>query len=329
MAAYNPVLESVRPVVEKSRDVSINMTRLKEVARGYSEGELPVPDWRAPVFPSSTDRDTIAFLLLGNSINFAFSDIRTGVKYENEYQGIPFSGAFGMWAALKRGLDNGVPILDAKFLQGASDRKLKSLFDGTAPMPMLFERISILREVGKVLSEKYDSHFANVVERSRNRAFNGGSGTVERLLRDFPSFDDHAWYGGRRVVFNKRAQLAVAMIQGRFLSEYEGGLFPRSDIDLLTVFADYELPKTLNALGILDYSNSLSERISTGKTIWKGSPEEVEIRANTIYAAKLIEDEVNGLIGGGVNALNIDFRLWSEGRGFKDLKHHLTYTTAY
>lgn len=324
----NPVLESVMPVVRKSTHVSIDWTKLKEVARRYAGEELTVPDWKAPVFPAETNRDTIAFFLLGNSINFAFSDFRTGIKYETEYAGIPFRGAFGMWAALKRGIDEGVPLLDGRYLARISEPKLKAILEGNILIPMFEERLRILREAGEVLNQKYNSHFARVVQYSGNRAFDNGWGVVERLVADFPSFVDQSYYGNNFVIFNKRAQLAVGMIQGRFLSEGVE-LFPSSDIDSLTVFADYELPRILNAMGVLKYTEALSSRINEGRTIGKGSQEEIEIRANTVFAATLLQDKINGIRIEDVNALNIDYKLWSEGKNFKDSKHHLTETTAY
>jgi hypothetical protein len=193
---------------------------------------------------------------------------------------------------------------------------------------MFQERLRILREIGRVLNQKYNSHFARVVEYSGNRAFDGGRGVVERLLADFPSFIDRYQYGNDLVVLNKRAQLAVGMIQGRFLGEGVE-LFPRSDIDSLTVFAGYELPRSLNAMGVLRYTDALSSRINEGRVIDRGSPEEIEIRANTVFVAKVLQDEINGIRKDDVNALNIDYKLWSEGRNFKDAKHHLTKTTAY
>lgn len=328
MASYNPVLDSVKPVAKRSAFVSIDLEKLKEVARKYAGEELIVPDWKAPVFPSNNNRDTIAFFLLGNSINFAYSDFKTGVKYETEYQGMPWKGAFGMWAALKRGIDGGVPLLDGKYLAGISEAQMKSLFEGNIVIPMLPERLEIFREVGRVLNAHYGSHFAGVVEKSGNRLFDGGKGTVERLVYHFPSFGDRWQYGNLLAIFNKRAQLAAGMVQGRFLGDGIE-LFPRSEVDMLTVFADYELPKILNAMGILRYTNTLSNAINEGKMIERGSFVEIEIRANTIVAAQLLQDEINSVRDEKVNALNIDFKLWSEGKNFKDAKHHLTETTAY
>jgi hypothetical protein len=325
---HNPVLESARAVVGKSVHVSIDRAKLKEVARRYAGEELIVPDWRGPVFPSETDRDTSAFFLLGNSINFAFSDFSTGIKYETEYAGIPFRGAFGMWAALKRGIDAGAPLLDGRYLEGISEGELGRLLEGNILIPMFQERLEILREVGRVLNQKYDSHFARVVEKSGNRAFDRGRGVVERLVIDFPSFADQYRYGDGLVIFNKRAQLAVGMMQGRFLSEGVE-LFPGSDIDLLTVFAGDELPKILNAMGILRYTESLSSRINEGRPIEKGSPEEIEMRASAIVVGKLLQDKINGIRKEDVNALNIDYRLRSEGKNYRGAKHHLTETTAY
>ena len=328
MLPQNPVLKSLTPVVERSSSVSIDLTKLKEVARKYAGEELIVPDWKQPVFPKEADRDTMAFFLLGNSINFAFSDFNSKAKYSTEYGGVSWDGAFGMWAALKRGIDEGVPLLDGKYLAGITERELRRLFEGNILIPMLPERLRIFREVGRVLTENYGSHFAGVVEKSGKRAFDFGRGTVERLVSDFPSFRDEWRYGKGLVIFNKRAQLAVAMMQGRFLGEGIP-LFPRDDVDLLTVFADYELPRILNAMGVLKYTHTLSDRINNGTIIEPGSMVEIEMRANTVFACELLRYEINLLRQNKVNALNIDFRIWSDRKQFPDSKHHLTETTAY
>ena len=265
-------------MVRKSTHVSIDWTKLKEVARRYAGEELTVPDWKAPVFPAETNRDTIAFFLLGNSINFAFSDFRTGIKYETEYAGIPFRGAFGMWAALKRGIDEGVPLLDGRYLARISEPKLKAILEGNILIPMFEERLRILRRRARCLIRNTIHTLrglSNILETEHLIM-------VGALLSDWYQISFHfcrqePLYGNNFVIFNKRAQLAVGMIQGRFLSEGVE-LFPSSDIDSLTVFADYELPRILNAMGVLKYTEALSSRINEGRTIGKGSQEEIEIR---------------------------------------------------
>ncbi len=200
-----------------------------------------------------------------------------------------------------------------------------------SPIPLLEERVAIFREVGTVLKEKYGGHFYNLLKDSNLRLFDNGRGLVERLLDDFPSFRDVEEYKGTIVVLDKRAQLAAAMLHEKLLDI--GALaFPQSDTSQLTVFVNYELPKVLRALGVLEYSDQLAKRVDAQMEIPYGSHEEIEIRAVTLYAANRLEQEIGRINPeSGVTALHVDFLLWNSGRKLdrKVHKHHLTRTTAY
>lgn len=316
-------------VASESKNVEINYKKIEETSYKYSKETLQMPTWDAPVFPEKLDNDTIDFILLGNSINFAFNDFKTGEKYVHEYKGVPFKGAYGMWAALKAALDDGTPILNADYLENLSTAQAEKIFNKTSKIPMLGERVDILNEIGKVLNQKYGGHFYKVVEKADGRLFNHGKGLVELLVGDFPSFRDDALYNGRKVSFAKRAQLGSAMIYEKFLP---GGrsLFNENEIKRLSVFADYELPKALRAMEIFKYSPSLAAKIDKGELIEAGGPEEVELRACTIAAAREIARKINHFDKSKkVNALHVDYRLWLDGRNYKDAKAHMAVTTAY
>lgn len=326
----NPVLNTTRRVVERSRIVSINPDKLIETAEKWAGQDLVIPSWNEPVFPKGADSTLIDFMFTTSSIDFQFTWRDTGKKYvfiTND--GTSFSGAYGMHAALKEAFDSGVPILDGVYLAEMTLDRARSLFEKSSPVPMLAERAEILREIGTVLVKKYGGHFHNLVSESGNRIFDNGGGVVERLTEDFPSFKDYAIYDNRFVLFNKRAQLAPALVEGRFLGEGKT-LFPQSDVEALTVFADYQLPKILNYLGILVYPQELADRIARRELIPKGGWEEVEIRAWTIWVAKMLEKKINQINPSkNINTLQMDFQLWSSGRGIKGLEHHFTETTAY
>jgi hypothetical protein len=221
-------------------------------------------------------------------------------------------------------LDAGVPILDADYLSRMDAAEARRIFSGSVDMPMLEERAAIMREVGTVLKRKYGGSFHNLVKRAGYKAFDRGNGIVERLVRDFPSFNDVETYEGREVKLYKRAQLAVAMSYSRLRGT---GLFDVRDIAALTVFADYVLPRGLRKLGILEYSPELSGEVDRRELIPAGSPEEVEIRAKTVWAAKLLQDELNRR-GKPADALSVDFFIWGSGKD-DSTPHHLTETTAY
>ena len=148
-------------------------------------------------------------------------------------------------------------------------------------------------------------------------------------------FDDGVHYMGRRVSFNKRAQILVADIWACF--EGQGwGLF--DDIDEITMFADYRVPQTLLHFGLLEYSPELlqvlqchldhhssetSDPLMNSKfMLQRGEEYEVEIRGCTIHVVELLiaaikKHEYH------VNAIIIDFLLWDLAKESKDIMSHL------
>ncbi len=323
----NKVLETTKVLVKNPKYVFIDESKIEEIAKEYSQKELEIPAWDFPIHLEGNNKNTIDFFLLGNSINFAFTDFKTGQKYTAEFMGKEQKGSSGMWACLKKAIEAGIPILEGNYLKDISEEDMKKIFEGNMEIPMFKERLQIFREVGQVLCKKYGRHFYNLIEASNKRLFNKGKGLVERLTVDFPSFDDSVIYEGKKIRFDKRAQLAPGMLYGRFKNE---GLFQVEDIDKLTVFADYVLPQTLRDLGIFVYEKSLAERIDSQQIITKESREELELRASTIHASKKLVNKLNGHRDDKVNALHIDYVLWSAGRKIKsDKPHHLTITTAY
>jgi hypothetical protein len=176
--------------------------------------------------------------------------------------------------------------------------------------------LNILRNIGAILEEKYENHFFNVIKKYSH--YN----TVEimnRLLSDFPSFDDSCIYSKKRVWFLKRAQLLLSMIFP-ILNKDKTQLVSNE----LTAFADYKLPMILNHLGILQYSKKLRHVIHNRLLIPKNSQMELEIRAFTLHSIEKIREQCPIAF----NSAQIDTILWNESQKiFKN--YHLTITTAY
>lgn len=316
----NTVLETTKRLIENPKYVFIDESRLEEVAEKFSRKELTIPVWDFPIYIEGNNENTIDFFLLGNSINFAFTDFKTDQKYTAEFMGKEEPGSSGMWACLKKAVEAGIPILEGNYLKNIPEEEMKKIFEGNIEMPMFQERLQIFREVGRVLCEKYGGHFYNLVEASNKRLFNKGKGLVERLTSDFPSFDDSVVYKGKRIRFDKRAQLAPGMLYGRFRNK---GLFQIEDIEELTVFADYVVPTTEREKGVLIYEKSLAERVDNRQILDENSQEVLEIRASTIHSCEgiRIKLEVTYKIP-NVTSLPIDYEWWSEGRKIKDGKPH-------
>lgn len=319
----NPVVSSLENVVREAQHVSFDLNRLKEVASTIPPEKVKPVNWTFPPYKPENNDKTVDFFMVMNSINFLFFDPDTMEKYKVTVGDKEFTGADGMVASLNRALDEGKPVLDAEYLADISKEDMAHIFRGNIELPLLEERRQIFHEVGRVLQEKYDGSFRNLVTAANGRAFDQGNGIVERLTRDFPSFQDQEG----EAVFNKRAQLAVGMLASRLAGT---GQFDPPDVDQLTVFADYQLPRGLRAMGILKYDEALADKVDNGKPIEKGSRMEQEIRAYTVVASELLIQEMKKRPGfENLGARGLDAFLWSTARKDTNSKPHVTVTTAY
>ncbi len=315
------VADSVLPVVEAARDVSIDLDRLAEHAGWMAYEELPPPAFILP-FPLELDRGGIVdFVLTATCINFAFTDFETRVRWEVSHDGRTLADADGMHFCLQRALADGVPVLDGSWLSQVTEEQLREIFrGGNSELQLLDDRARIWRDVGAVLVERYDGRFWNVFVSAGSCAE-----FLDILTRDFPRFDDAATYDGETVRFWKLAQLSVWILEATL----PGGV-GFGDLDRLTAFADYIVPAALRVLGITRYSDELETAIRDGRPIEAGSPWEVEIRAHTIFACEELTRCVNELRPPELQVIvpQVDARLWVPFHR-THYPHHLTRTIYY
>lgn len=99
-------------------------------------------------------------------------------------------------------------------------------------------------------------------------------------------------------------------IWGRFDRK---GLGEFTDIDQLTVFADYRVPQLLNEYGILEYTEELQKRINGKVELCSGSEEEVEIRAATVVTVERMKKYLNEKLGKSCMSVEVDQFLWQMG----------------
>src|SRR5689334_16315316 len=112
----SPVLDSLRPVIETSRDVRTHFDKIVEVAHWMAYEDLPMPTMAVPYGIDKDPAVAIDFIMVSNSINSAFTDFRNHVKFQTDYAGQHLSDSDAMVACLKRAMDEGIPVLDGKFL---------------------------------------------------------------------------------------------------------------------------------------------------------------------------------------------------------------------
>jgi hypothetical protein len=323
----SPVLDSLRPVIEGARHVRTDIAKIADVAQWMAYEELPFPQFSLPFGLEKNRDEAIDFTMVSDSINSAFSDFDTGVKFVAQYQGQSWSDSQGMTACLKRAMEAGIEVLDGRYLAKLTRPELARIFEGNIEMPMLDEKLQVLNAVGRALTERYGGFFHNFVATCSPRLFDGGKGLVDRLVAEFPRFNDVSPYRGQEVKFFKLAQLAY---WGLYAGFRRHGGFRIDDIGSMTAFADYIVPVALRVMGILVYSPELDEKIRTHRLIPRDSDEEIEIRAQMLYASALLTEDINALRPAELQVIipQVDARLWLNYHT-THWPHHLTRTIMY
>ena len=211
-----PVLDSLRPVIEHSRDVHTHVDKIVEVAGWMAYEDLPMPELAVPYGLKRRIRDVMDFIMVSKTIDSAFTDFKSHVKFEVDYEGQLRSDSDAMVACLKRAMDSGIPILDGEFLAALTRPQMEKIFAGNIEMPMLDEKLQSFREVGKVLAEHYDGCFHNFIKSCPPQLYDNGKGLVDRLVKEFPRFNDVSPYDGHEIKFYKLAQLGLWGLHGRY-----------------------------------------------------------------------------------------------------------------
>jgi len=199
-------------------------------------------------------------------------------------------------------------------------------------MPMLAERIRCLREAGSILNRDFACSFTHCISEAQQSA----PRLVNLLVKHFPCFADTTIFHTKPIQVYKRAQILVADLWACFNGTSFGTF---TDIDKLTMFADYRIPQMLQSLGALIYSPRLEGRIRRLEEIKPGETHEIEIRGCSIWCVELIRRQIvweHPEAEGKVNAVLIDFFLYDTckeqeraGREAEMLPHHRTRSIWY
>jgi hypothetical protein len=324
----SPVLDSLRYAIESSRDVHTHYEKILEVASWMAYEELPMPEFVLPHGIGQGDQDeAIDFILVADVIDTAFTDFEKHEKFQMDYGGKHWSDSEAEFACIKRALDQGIPFLDGNYLAKITRPELNKIFEGNIEMPMLDEKLEVLRQAGQVLAEKYDGRFHKFVRSCSPRLYDSGNGLIERLVKEFPRFNDVSTLDGHEIKFYKLVQLGVWML---YATLNRHGKFPIEDIDLMTAFADYIVPVALQLHGITHYSDRLENAINNHELIHRDSRWEIEIRAHCLYATALLTELINELRPTDKQVLipQIDARFWVPFHT-TSWPHHLTRTIMY
>lgn len=276
----------------------VNATRVPAGnLKGMSSG-LPSIFWSSP-------QQAIAYFLALNSINYMFWSLgsRDGRKHLFRYEYDGKVGAVGMRAAFDKLW--GDTIHPTAFREQPITPEFIVEHFGGIPDPE--SRAALLSDIFK--GDKLEIIAGLLYQRFlENKAVS--TGDTAYICEAFPL--------AYRDPYFKRAQLAVFWMAGFFA---ERGI--ELDTREVTAFADYQVPRVLRALGVLEYAEDLGRKVDSLTPLDADSPEERAIRGATILACEELAEANNATAGA------IDSFLWSNRNLAGATPFHLTFTEHY
>lgn len=317
--AIPDVLESVARVIPLMRHVRIAEDRIGPYARKLIALRATIDAGADDLLFRGSRQDCANFVLRTDALNFCFwSD----EPWEVEYRGKRWTRTFAMVAGVLRAIEADRAWLDPKRWVAATEADVERIFAGRGTIPLLAQRLTAFWETGAVLLEHYAGRFDALVD-----AVGGDARRVAyRLGEEFASFRDIAEYDGAPVAFLKRAQICAADLHRTWLANGHGGL---ANMDALTVFADYRLPQLMRDEGLIVLDKEFAARIDRGEEIPAQSPEEIELRAATIWVGKLLANAL-AATGQATPMWELDYVLWVLARRPEvRVPHHRTITQFY
>jgi len=318
---YSAELQAIQNIAEHSDFVRINRARARAFAKDFRLNQTRHWSDLAPFnFAGLTEDQALNFIFIVDSTAFCYWG---EPKWTVSYRGKNYDGFFGVIAAVARAFESGTPILDPHWRAAMSVADLAEVLRGNVEIPLLAERFEIISEIAKKIVAKYHGNIAELVASGQGDALK----LVDLLAAEFPSYEDSAEYKGQTVHFLKRANLTVNDIKVIFKGQGIGAI---KNLDLLLGRADYKIPQIMRKLGILEYVPELAEKVDHKIELTHNDPEEIEIRANMLWALELIRQELLPHLP-QVTQADIDDYLWTaaQTKSPDDKPYHRSRTTAY
>ena len=306
------IIKSCKYVAKNSKSVKINQTNLdkfiEKIKNVETEHWLGFSPYNLLDLPTET---IINFLLVYEAIDFSFwGNPKWTINTESGKE----DGSIALlYAILKY-----VKERDTTDFSNITKEEFKEILKGNIEIPLFEERYNIIRNVCKIINEKMNGNFYIFIKDI----------TIDIELFDiivnyFSSFKDERIYNDKKIYFYKLAQLLTSDIL--HIRERKENI--KVDYSHLVGCADYKIPQVMRGLGILEYSDKLSNIIDSKKEIDVNSEYEVEIRANMLVVIDLIKNKLEDR----VCAIDINDYICKQGRNKNiELKpYHLTRNTNY
>lgn len=306
------IIKSCKYVADNSESVKINETNLdkfiKKIKTIETEHWLDFSPYNLLDLPIEI---IINFLLVYEAIDFSFwGNPKWTINTENGEE----DGSIALLYALLKYVKE-KNITD---FSNITKEEFKEILKGNIEIPLFEERYNIVRNVSNIVNEKMNGNFYTFI-----KGVTVDTELFEIIVKCFPNFKDERIYNNKKIYFYKLAQLLTSDIL--HIRERKENI--KVDYSNLVWCSDYKIPQVMRGLGILEYSDKLSNIIDNKKEIEVNSEYEVEIRANMLVAIDLIKKKLENK----VCAIDINDYIWSQGRSENiELKpYHLTRNTNY
>ncbi len=195
--------------------------------------------------------------------------------------------------------------------------KFKEILKGNVDIPLLEERYKTIVNISKIVNERMEGNFYKFIKN-----INSDIQLFNVIINNFESFKDERKYNGKTIYFYKLAQLLTSDIL--HIREKLDGI--SVDYSNLIGCADYKIPQTLRALGIIEYNDELSNIIDQRNHIEISSKYEVEIRASQLVVIDYIK---NILVNANPIDINDYFFVYSKKVKSINKPYHLCRNTNY
>ena len=304
------ILESCEYVSNNSKSVKINEIKLNEFARTIKKEEAKHWLMYSPYNILDLPIETIVnFLLVYEAIDFSFWGKPKWTIDTNN--GKEDGGIALLYAMLKYVKDK-----QTTDFYNITKEEFKEILKGNVEIPLFEERYNIVWNVSDVVNKKMNGNFYMFI-----KDITVDTELFDVIVNNFPDFKDERTYNNKQIYYYKLAQLLTSdILHIRKLKENI-----QVDYSHLVGCSDYKIPQVMRGLGILEYSDKLSDVIDNQKEIEVNSEYEVEIRASMIKAIDLLKRKLKNEIC----AIDINDYIWSQGQNIKLKPYHLTRNTNY
>lgn len=248
-------------VQKNSKFVNINKERIKSfISENFSLFENR-PTWSECHFNLKDYENNldiiIAYICILDTLNFCFWPHQKEFEYGDLVNN------------LNNLLKSNQNFFSCEYLLNITEQELKQQLYDNHDFPLLDERVRGLNELGYLIKSKCQGKFTSLLQICDYNLLN----LINLIQKEISTFDDKAVYKGKQIFIFKRAQILAADLFSA-LNELSNPI-KLSNIEHLTMFADYRVPQILRELGIFIYQETLAQKIDNLGIIFPGSEEEV------------------------------------------------------